>query len=85
MSAKNTAAQPAKTETPASTEPTAASETPLKKICQELGMDPKKARRLLRRHWRSENSQLKHNIRERWSGDDKYVAEIKAILAPTKH
>jgi hypothetical protein len=78
-------------ETPAVTETPPTGETPaqgiaLKKLCQELKMDPKKARRLLRRAWRKEGqTELSHNIRERWAGDDAFIAKMRAILAPTKH
>lgn len=69
-------------ETPATEAPTGV----LKKLCQELKMDPKKARRLLRKAWRKEGqTEVTHNIRERWAGDDAYMAKLRAILAPTKH
>ena len=70
------------TETPAAEAPSGV----LKKLCQELKMDPKKARRLLRKAWRKEGqTEVTHNIRERWAGNDAYMAKLRAILAPTKH
>lgn len=55
------------------------SETPLKKICADLGIDPKAARRKLRKAWRQTDSTVKHVKRERWTGDF-----IRSILAPTQ-
>jgi hypothetical protein len=74
---KNVTAEVTKNEAPK--QPVNGSETPLKRICGELGIEPKAARRKLRKYWRSENSTIVHNIRDRWTGD-----ELRAILAPTK-
>jgi hypothetical protein len=69
----------------AQTEAPATNETPLKRICQELKIDPKTARRKLRAYWRKQDSDLAHTLRNRWSGDESYAAQIRAILAPAKH
>lgn len=49
----------------------------LKTICKELKLDPKLARRKLRKAWRAENSTVQHKFRERWTGE-----YIRSILAP---
>ena len=54
-------------------------EIPLKRICAELGLDPKAARRKLRKVWRTKDSTLAHVLRDRWTGP-----ELRAILAPTQ-
>jgi hypothetical protein len=79
--AANTASE--KPSAPETTE--TVNETPLKKLCAELNMDPKKARRLLRRAWRKEGSDISHTVRERWAGDQEFITKMRAVLAPTKH
>jgi hypothetical protein len=49
----------------------------LKTICAELKLDPKLARRKLRKAWRAENSGISHNLRDRWTGEF-----IRSVLAP---
>jgi hypothetical protein len=65
--------------------PVESNETPLKRICQELKIDPKTARRKLRAYWRKQDSDLAHTLRNRWSGDEAYAKQIRAILSPAKH
>lgn len=82
MSPKITAVEQ-KTDTAPNSSETLADATPLKKLCAELKMDPKKARRILRRHWRAEGSDLSHTIRERWAGDASFIDKLRKILQPT--
>lgn len=83
MSAKKVEAPVPENTTPVNAETT--SETPLKKLCAELNMDPKKARRLLRKAWRKEGTDISHTIRERWAGDEAFLSKMRSVLAPTKH
>lgn len=49
----------------------------LKAICKELGLDPKLARRKLRKAWRANPENVSHSLRDRWTGD-----YIRSILKP---
>lgn len=57
---------------------------PLKKICQELGVDPKASRVKLRRVWRREDSPgvQFHSKGARWDLTPAQAKEVRAILAP---
>lgn len=56
---------------------------PLKKICADLGIEPKKARVKLRRVWRrEENPGVQfHSKGERWDLSASEAKEVRAILA----
>lgn len=61
---------------------------PLKKICAELGVDPKKSRVKLRRAWRrtddkgrSEGNVAFHSKGARWDLTKSEAAEVRAILS----
>jgi hypothetical protein len=66
----------------ATAEVRAAGTIPLKKICQELGLDPKASRVRLRRFLRSEEKGVAfHKIGSRWDLTPKEAKEVKAFLA----
>lgn len=75
-SAKRTA----KAATPAKT---SAGLIPLKRICSDLGLDPKRSRVKLRRVWRREESPgvQFHKKNERWDLTPKQAKEVRAILS----
>lgn len=53
----------------------------LKKICGELNITPKAARRKLRKAWRQKNqTSVTHTLKARWDDAD----QIRQVLAPTK-
>ena len=53
----------------------------LKKICGELGITPKAARRKLRKAWRQKDqTTVVHTLKSRWTDAD----QIRLVLAPTK-
>lgn len=59
---------------------------PLKKICAELGLDPKASRVRLRRAWRRGGSEGAENLGfhskgSRWDLTKKEAAEVRAILS----
>lgn len=55
---------------------------PLKKICQDLGLDPKASRVRLRRFLRSEDGGVAfHKIGSRWDLTPKQAKEVKTFLA----
>jgi hypothetical protein len=56
---------------------------PLKKICQELGLDPKASRVRLRRAWRRDEDPAVqfHTKGSRWDLTPKEAKEVRAILA----
>lgn len=55
---------------------------PLKKICQELGLDPKASRVRLRRFLRSDDKGVQfHKIGSRWDLTPTQAKEVKAFLA----
>jgi len=63
--------------------PTAKAGTiPLKKVCAEFGIDPKRARVKLRRAWRREEDPAVqfHSIGSRWDLTPKEASEVRAIL-----
>lgn len=57
---------------------------PLKKICQELGLDPKASRVKLRRAWRRDEDPAVqfHSKGARWDLTPKQAKEVRAILSP---
>ena len=62
---------------------TAEGRIPLKKICQELGLDPKRSRVKLRRAWRKtdEKNVAFHSKGGRWDLTKREAAEVRAILS----
>lgn len=56
---------------------------PLKKICAELGLDPKASRVRLRRAWRREEDPAVqfHSKGARWDLTPKEAKEVREILA----
>ena len=73
---------------PAKTAKTSGGLIPLKKICAELGVDPKKSRVKLRRAWRrtddkgrSEGNVAFHSKGARWDLTKSEAAEVRAILS----
>jgi hypothetical protein len=56
---------------------------PLKKICADLGIEPKRARVKLRRAWRAddEDSSLHASKGARWDLTAKQAARVRAILS----
>ena len=55
---------------------------PLKKVCQELGLDPKASRVRLRRFLRSDEKGVAfHKIGSRWDLTPAQAKEVKAFLA----
>ena len=61
-----------------------AARIPLKKICADLGIEPKRARVKLRRVWRKENEEgavAFHSKGSRWDLSAKEAKEVRAILA----
>lgn len=82
--AKSKAKTPAKAAA-AKTEPTPSQKkggTVLKAICAELKIDPKTARRVLRKRMRSDKPEIAkfHTIKTRWVQDAKGAATIRATL-----
>ena len=74
-------AKPAKSgAVPAKT--TAGGLIPLKRICADLGLDPKRSRVKLRRVWRREEEPgvQFHKKNERWDLTPKQAKEVRAIL-----
>lgn len=71
--AKSTAAAPAKT---------AKGVTVLKQICAKVGIDPKTARRVLRKRMRSDVPAIAkfHTIKTRWVQSPKDAAVIEQVL-----
>lgn len=62
---------------------TDAGRIPLKKICQDLGLDPKRSRVRLRRAWRrdGEGNVEFHSKGARWDLTPKEAKEVRAILS----
>ena len=61
-----------------------AARIPLKKICSELGIEPKRARVKLRRVWRKDDESGAvsfHSKGSRWDLSAKEAKEVRAILA----
>jgi phage terminase small subunit len=55
---------------------------PLKKICSELGLDPKASRVRLRRYLRSDEKGVAfHRIGSRWDLSPKEAKEVREFLA----
>lgn len=61
---------------------------PLKRICADLGLDPKRSRVRLRRAWRRTDEKGKaegnlafHERNSRWDLTKSEAAEVRAILA----
>lgn len=65
-----------------STRAATAGTIPLKRICSDLGIEPKPARVKLRRHWRGEKggSEKFHRLQNRWEFTPAEAKEIKAVL-----
>lgn len=59
---------------------------PLKRLCQEAKLDPKAARRVLRKAWRAEDSTIDHEIRRRWSWDEgsDELRQVRVLLGLDK-
>ena len=59
---------------------------PLKRLCQEAKLDPKAARRVLRKAWRTEDSTINHEIRRRWSWDEgsDELRQVRVLLGLDK-
>jgi hypothetical protein len=75
-----TSAKPAKSgKVPAKT---AGELIPLKRICADLGLDPKRSRVKLRRVWRREETPgvQFHKKNERWDLTPKQAKEVREIL-----
>lgn len=59
---------------------------PLKRLCQEAKLDPKAARRVLRKAWRAEDSTIDHEIRRRWNWDEgsDELRQVRVLLGLDK-
>lgn len=56
--------------------------TVLKQICAKIGIDPKTARRVLRKRMRTDKPEIAkfHTIKTRWVQDAKAAATIESVL-----
>lgn len=77
--AKTVAAKPAKVAAPVKTK---GGTTVLKTICAKVGIDPKTARRILRKRMRSDVPQIAkfHTIKHRWVQDANAAKTIETVL-----
>lgn len=57
-------------------------QTVLKTICAKVGIDPKTARRILRKRMRSDRPEIKkfHTIKQRWIQTPKDAQVIESVL-----